>query len=111
MENIKQGFRKTVSWNKCRFEIIKEPKTNNLVYMINPTFRNINRLFIISFNNGDDDTKGDIFCKYVWHEIIFNTAELKSNLCHYYDAYILLRGYITNTGFLISMLIPLVVLL
>ena len=30
--------------------------------------------------------------------IIFNTEVLKSNLCHYYNAYILVRGVITIIG-------------
>ena len=32
--------------------------------MIDPTFRNINRLFVLSFTNGDDDIKRDSFDKY-----------------------------------------------
>ena len=35
------------SWNKYRSEIVTKPKTNNLDYMIDPTLRNINRLFIL----------------------------------------------------------------
>ena len=54
LENIKQGFR-TISWNKYRSEITTQPKTNNLYYLIDPTFRNINRLFVLLFKNGDDD--------------------------------------------------------
>ena len=44
LENIKQGFKITISWNKHRSEIATRPKTNNLDYLIDPTFRNINRL-------------------------------------------------------------------
>ena len=36
-----------------------EPKNNNLDYLINPTFRNINRLFVLLFNNGNDDPMRD----------------------------------------------------
>ena len=51
LENIKQGFKRTISWNKYRYEITAQPKNNNLDYLINPTFRNINRLFVLSFRN------------------------------------------------------------
>ena len=34
----------------------------------------------------------------VGNEIIYNTEVLKSNLCDYYDAYILVRGCITVTA-------------
>ena len=49
LENIKQGFKKTISWNKYRSEITTQPKNNNLDYLIDPTFRNFNRLFVLSF--------------------------------------------------------------
>ena len=44
LKNIKQGFKRTVSWNKSRSEITTRPK-DNLDYMIDPTFRNINGKF------------------------------------------------------------------
>ena len=34
LEKIKQGFKRTISWNKYRSEITKEPKNNNLDYII-----------------------------------------------------------------------------
>ena len=49
LENIKQGFKRTISWNKYRSETTTQPKNNNLDYLIDPTFRNINRLFVLSF--------------------------------------------------------------
>ena len=55
LENIKQGFKRTISWNKYRSEITTQSKNNNIDYLIDPTFRNINRLFVLSFKNGDDD--------------------------------------------------------
>ena len=41
---------------KYRFEIITQIRNKNLDYMIDPTFRNINRLFVISFKNGNNDS-------------------------------------------------------
>ena len=62
--NIKQGFRKTVSWNKYRSEITTQPKNNNLDYIIDPTSRNINRLFVHLFKNCDDDPTIKSFDEY-----------------------------------------------
>ena len=56
VENIKQGFKRTISWNKYRSEITTQPK-NNLDYLIDSAFRNINRLFVLSFKNGNDPTR------------------------------------------------------
>ena len=36
----------------------------DLDYMIDPTFRKINRLFVVSFKNGDNDPTRDYFDKY-----------------------------------------------
>ena len=58
LENIKQGFKRTISWNEYRFEI------NNQIIIIDPTFRNINRFFVLSFKDGDNDPTRDSFEKY-----------------------------------------------
>ena len=55
LENIKQVFKRTISWKKYRSEIPTQPKSNNLDYLIDPKFININRLFVIFFKNGDND--------------------------------------------------------
>ena len=70
LENIKQGFKRTISWDKYRSKITTQTKNNNLDYLIeldynfDPTFRNINRLFLLSFRNGDDDPSRYSFDKY-----------------------------------------------
>ena len=64
LKNIKQGFKRAISWNKYRPEITTQPKNNNLDYLIDPTFRNINRLFVLSFKNGNDDPTRDCCDKY-----------------------------------------------
>ena len=38
-----------------------QTQNNNLNYMVNPTFTNVNRLFVLSFENGNDRTS---FSKY-----------------------------------------------
>ena len=51
LENIKQGFQTTIFWNKYRSEITTRLKNNNLDYLIDPAFRKINRLFVLSVKN------------------------------------------------------------
>ena len=55
LENIKQGFKRTISWNKYRSEISVQPKNSNLDYLIDPTFRNIKKLSVLPFKNGNND--------------------------------------------------------
>ena len=57
LQNIRQGSKRTISCNKYRSEITTQPKNYNLDYLIDPTFRNINRLFTLSFKNGDNDPR------------------------------------------------------
>ena len=64
LENIKHGFKRTISWNKYRSEITLQPKNNNLDYLIDPASRNIDKLFVLSFKNGNNDTTRNSFDKY-----------------------------------------------
>ena len=68
--HLKKWLKRTISWNKCRSEI-KTPLRNNLDYMIDPTFRNINRL-VLSFKNGNNDPMRDSF-----HQYYMSLAEIK----------------------------------
>ena len=49
LEQLKSGFKRTIKRNKYRWEITNQTKTNNLNYLINPTFNKVNRLFVLSF--------------------------------------------------------------
>ena len=64
LENMKHGFKRKSSWNKCKSEITTHPKNNNLDYLIDPTFKNINRLFAFSFKNSNNDPTRDSSEKY-----------------------------------------------
>ena len=55
MENIKQGLKRVTSGNKYISDIIIQPKPNNLDDLIDPKFRNVNRLYVFYFINGDND--------------------------------------------------------
>ena len=64
-ENLKQESKRTISWNEIRYEITsQQPKNNNLDYMIDSTFSNINRLFVLSFKSSKNGPKKDYFVKY-----------------------------------------------
>ena len=53
-EQLISGIKGTIKWNKYRSEMTKQTKTNNLNYLIDPTFNKFNRLFVLSFENEDD---------------------------------------------------------
>ena len=49
LEQLKTRFKKTIKWNKYRSQMTIQPQNNNLNYLIDPTFTNVNRLFVLSF--------------------------------------------------------------
>ena len=49
LEQLTSGFKKTIKWNKYRSQMAIQPKNSNLNYLIDPTFMNVNRLFVLSF--------------------------------------------------------------
>ena len=64
LEHLNQGFKRAISWKKYRVEITTQPKNNNLDYMINPTFRNIIRLFVQLLKVANNDAAVNCFIKY-----------------------------------------------
>ena len=47
-----------------RYQITTPSKSNNLDYIIDPTFRNINRLPVLSFKSANDDPAKNSIDKY-----------------------------------------------
>ena len=56
LEQLKPVFRRSIKWNKYMSQMSNQNKNNNLNYLIDPTFSNVNRLFVLSFENEDDRT-------------------------------------------------------
>ena len=56
LEQLKTGLKRTIKWNKYRSERSNQTKNNNLNYLIDPTFTNVNRLLVLSFENESDRT-------------------------------------------------------
>ena len=61
LEQLKSEFKRTIKWNIYKSEMTNPTKTNNLNYLIDPTFNKVNRLFVSSFENEEDGTS---FLKY-----------------------------------------------
>ena len=59
LENIKQEFPTKISWDKYRSEIRTQPNHNKFDQMIDPMFRNISKLFVLSFKIVKNDLTRD----------------------------------------------------
>ena len=54
LTNLKSGFKREIIWNKYRSQMTTEGVNNNLNILIDPTFTNVNRLFVLAYQNADD---------------------------------------------------------
>ena len=51
LTNLKSGFKREIIWNKYRSQMSTEANNNNLNVLIDPTFTNFNRLFVLAYQN------------------------------------------------------------
>ena len=54
LTNLKSGFKREIIRNKYRSQMTTEAVNNNLNILIHPTFTNVNRLFVLAYQNADD---------------------------------------------------------
>ena len=64
LEQLKTGFKRIIKWNKYRSQMTIQPQSNNLNYLIDPTFTNVNRLFVLSFTRNNAGDNRDFFSDY-----------------------------------------------
>ena len=55
LEKLKSGFKRTIKWNKYQSQMTIQNNNNNLNYLIDPPFTNVNRLFVLSFERIDEN--------------------------------------------------------
>ena len=54
LTNLKSGFKREIIWHKYRSQMTTEAINNNLNILIDPTFTNVNRFFVLAYQNVDD---------------------------------------------------------
>ena len=54
LTDLKSGFTREIEWNKYRSQVSTEAINNNLNILIDPTFTNVNRLFVLANQTADD---------------------------------------------------------
>ena len=60
-EELKTGITIDFAWSKYRSQVINQTATNYFNYLTDPTFNNVNRLFVLAFPNEEG---GSSFSKY-----------------------------------------------
>ena len=61
LNNLKSGFKREIIWNKYSSQMTTEAINNNVNILIDPTFTNVNRLFVLAYQNVDDRQSYDEF--------------------------------------------------
>ena len=61
LEQLKSGFKRTIKWDKNRSQMTIQSHNNNLDYLIDPAFTNVNRIFVFSFTRESAGDKRDSF--------------------------------------------------
>ena len=64
LEQLKTGFKRNIKWTKYRSQMTVQLQNNNLNYLSDPTFTNVNRLFVLSFARTNAGDNGDSFPDY-----------------------------------------------
>ena len=54
MTNLKSGFTREIERNKYRSQMTTKAINNNLNNLIDPTFNNVSRLFVLAYQTADD---------------------------------------------------------
>ena len=54
LTNLKSGFKREIIWNKYISQMTTKETNNNLNILIDPTFTNVNRLFVLAYQTTDD---------------------------------------------------------
>ena len=52
--NLKSAFKREIIWKKYRSQMTMEAINNNLNILIDTTFTNVNRLFVLAYQTADD---------------------------------------------------------
>ena len=54
LKKLESGFKRTISWNKYLAKTTNQERNRYLVCLIDPSFEEVNRLFVLPFEDCDD---------------------------------------------------------
>ena len=61
LEQLKSGFKRTINWNRYRAKVSTERVNQYLDYLIDPSFQEVNRLFVLPFENEAQRTSDKLY--------------------------------------------------
>ena len=82
LTNLKSGFTRELRWNKYRSQMSTEAVNNNLNILIDPTFTNVNRLFVLAYRNADNRQS---FCQFYLPRVMINDFNVITDNLAFFD--------------------------
>ena len=80
--NLKTRISFDFEWGRYRTQVINQPATNNLNFLIDPTFNNVNGLFVLAFPNEEGRSS---FSKYYIPSVEIKGYNVLIDLQPFYD--------------------------
>ena len=56
LQQLKSSFKRIINWNKYQSKVIVQQQNQYSNFLIDPSFQEVNRLFVLSFENNDGRT-------------------------------------------------------
>ena len=72
LQQLKSGFKRTINWNKYKPKVSPERQNQYLDFLIDPSFQEVNKLFVLSFQNEEE--------RKVHTEYYLSKVEIKDNV-------------------------------
>ena len=85
LEQLKSGFKRTIKWNKYRSQMTIHPQNNNLNYLIDPTFTNVNRLSVLSFSRNSNTDSRYSYSNYYLPKVEINDFNILIDGKNFFD--------------------------
>ena len=83
LPNLKSGFKREIIWNKSRSQMTTEAINNNLNILLDPTFTNVNRLFVLAYGQVDNDRQS--FSRFYLPNVMIKDCNVITDKLAFFD--------------------------
>ena len=85
LTNLKLGFKRVMKWNKYRSQMPTEAANNNLNILIDATFTNVNRLFVLAYQVDNNNDKRKSFLQIYLPRIMIKDFNVNIDKLAFFD--------------------------
>ena len=85
LDQLKLGLKRNIKWKKHRSQMTVQSDNNNVNYLIDPTFTNVNRLFVLSFARNNAGDNRDSFSNYYVPNVKINDCNVLIDGKRFFD--------------------------